>query len=206
MTTSKILFYTGEEKERLYKAIEKDNTRYMIRNRAMIKIALYCALRVNEVSLIDLDDINIEKREIFCKRTQESINNTLKIVDDDVFDSLLQYYNERTSQSYNQFNTTAFFVSQIGKPISRKTLHTIINKYCSAAYIEKEKRHFHVLKHTRVLDLYEANLEIQEVQWWVGHKSIENTALYLPYTNRKVTDDVYKKIIKNIKEKKDKKE
>ena len=33
-----------------------------------------------------------------------------------------------------------------------------------------EKRHIHVLKHTRAIDLAELDLDLDDVQFWLGHK------------------------------------
>lgn len=40
----------------------------------------------------------------------------------------------------------------------------------------------HVLKHTRAIDLSELDLDLDDVQFWLGHKNIANTMKYLAYT------------------------
>ncbi|WP_279233596.1 tyrosine-type recombinase/integrase [Clostridium estertheticum] len=68
------------------------------------------------------------------------------------------------------------FLSQEKKPISRKTLDVLMKKYCHLAKISDiEKYHFHTLKHTAAVHLAESEIDIKELQYYLGHKSVTNT-------------------------------
>ena len=41
----------------------------------------------------------------------------------------------------------------------------------------------HVLRHTRAIELTELEFDIDDVQYWLGHKNSENTFKYLEYTS-----------------------
>jgi site-specific recombinase XerD len=97
------------------------------------------------------------------------------------WNAIKRYYWERI-----QINSSDnhLFLSQLGKPISRKTLDVLMKSYCSCTQIPSEKHHFHVLKHTRAMELIEYNdVKLTDVQWWLGHRNIQNTMIYLDYTS-----------------------
>lgn len=174
-------FLTPQEKTELFKVISTDMSRLANRNKAIFFLSEYCALRASEIGLITISDFDIAKKSIFCRRLKGSKNNTLKIVNSRVFEALERYYWERI-----QINSSDnhLFLSQLGKPISRKTLDVLMKSYCSCTQIPSEKHHFHVLKHTRAMELIEYNdVKLTDVQWWLGHRNIQNTMIYLDYTS-----------------------
>ena len=70
----------------------------------------------------------------------------------------------------------------------------IMKRYCTEAGISPDKAHFHVLKHTRAVALADLGLDTKEVQYWIGHKSIKNTEIYLQFTSKQ-QETLYKKIL-----------
>lgn len=187
-TTIKFLY--PDEKKRLFQAIYEDTSKYHIRNKAIFYIAEYAGLRASEIGLIKLTDINMEKKEIYFKRLKGSNNNTLRILEPAVYSSLLEYLRYREN---NGIESIYLFVSQKGNPISRKTLDAIMKNYCRTAHIPKDKAHMHTLKHTRAVDMAELGLDTKEVQYWIGHKSIKNTEVYLQFTSKQ-QETLYRKI------------
>ena len=61
-------------------------------------------------------------------------------------------------------------------------MDAMIKEYAKNTDIPVGKRHIHVLKHTRAIDLAELDLDLDDVQFWLGHKNIANTMKYLAYT------------------------
>lgn len=58
MDNADIKYFTNKELKAFFRAIEKDNSKYKVRNECIFKLAYYCALRVSEVALIKVDDFN----------------------------------------------------------------------------------------------------------------------------------------------------
>ena len=197
---SSIKYLYMHEKNALFRAIEHDMSTHRIRNLAIFYTAEYAALRASEIGLIRMSDLNLEdisgKKQIYFKRLKNSKNNTLRIIDNKVLSVLNDYLEYR---SFYGIDSDYLFTSQKGKPISRKTLHDLMKKYCKLAGIPDEKAHFHVLKHTRAVELAEAGLDTKEVQYWTGHKNIANTEIYLQFTTRQ-QETLYRKILANSSE------
>lgn len=186
--TSNIRFLTEEENSELFIRINADNSKYSLRNRAIFHLAKYCALRASEVGLITLNDYNPLTGTVHCHRLKGSKDNTLKIVDPYILSIMNQYYYSTLRQAlalkaFCKGKDKYLFISQKGGPISRKMLDAIMKKYCSRTAIPYDKHHFHVLKHTRAMELIDyPEFKLNDVQWWLGHKNISNTMLYLEFT------------------------
>ena len=181
-----IKYFTSDELKKLFKAI-KEVSKHPERDEAIFKVAYYCALRASEVGLLNIDDFNTNKNEIYCRGLKGSNNNTIRIVDSDVLRALKRHIRARNPEDI-------IFKSQKGNPISRKMLDLLMKKFCEAADIKDvSKWHFHTLKHTRAVDLAELGLDLKEIQYWLGHKEISNTQIYYQFTSSQY-EMLYKKL------------
>lgn len=185
--SNRVKFLFEDETKRLYAAINNDTSRHKYRNKAIFYIAKYCALRASEVSLLRMSDYDTENKLLFCSRLKNSKSNVLKIVESKTLSAFEDYYFSlsRSPEDY-------IFKSQENKAISRKMLDKLMKHYCSIENIDVSKSHFHVLKHTRAMELIEF-VDMRDVQFWLGHKSISNTLIYLDYTY-KAREILFKKI------------
>jgi Site-specific recombinase XerD len=177
---SKIKYLTQHEARALFNAIENTYTSHSIRDLVIFRIAYRCGLRASEISLIKIQDYNTEKGELYCKRLKGSSNNTLRL-DSKTKLLLDKYITEKNITSTSQI----LFTSQKNNPISRQSLDYLMKKYCSIAGIEdKSKYHFHAIKHTTAVHLAESDMDIKELQWWLGHKAVTNTEIYFQFTTK----------------------
>lgn len=189
----KIKYLLPEEKMELFDVIKQDTSSYAIRNCAIFYIAEYCALRASEIGKIKLESVQLRNGilQIYCERLKGSRNNTLKIIDQEVSAALSAYMHIRSSL----FPSSQYlFLSQRNTPISRKTLDGIMRNYCSKTHIPPDKHHFHVLKHTRAVELGDEGLQIQDIQWWMGHVNINNTIIYSQFTTTQ-QEHLYQKLM-----------
>lgn len=188
-TESKIKYWTQQETISLFNSIENSYSSHSIRDLAIFRLAYRCGLRVSEISLLKLQDYNMAKGEVYCKRLKGSNNNTLRL-DEKTKDALDRYINENNISSTSQI----IFTSQKNNPISRQTLDYLTKKYCSLAGIEDtSKHHFHAIKHTTAVHLAECDMDIKELQWWLGHKSVSNTEIYFQFTTKQ-QNSMYEKL------------
>ena len=189
---TEIKYLYAEEKEKLFKIIDQSTSKHSVRNKAIFYLAQYCALRASEIGLLETSFLNLNNHEIYCKRLKNGNNNTLRIVDEKVYNSLSEYLKIKDSIYPS---SSYLFVSNRGTPITRKMLDVLIKKFCLQADISSDKSHFHVLRHTRAVELADAGLNIREIQYWLGHRDIKNTEIYLQFTTKQY-DILYQKLLK----------
>lgn len=179
-SSERIKYLTQSEATRLFDSIENSFDTHKTRNLAIFRIAYRCGLRASEISLLKFENYNNSKGELYCKRLKGSSNNTIRL-DQKTKQILDSYIFETNITDESNF----LFKSQKSKPISRQTLDYLMKKYCSLANIsDKTKHHFHALKHTTAVHLAESDMDIKELQWWLGHKAISNTEIYFQFTTK----------------------
>lgn len=183
---STIKYFTEEELEMFFRELVKKRRnatselayRNAVRNEALFYILYYCALRVSEVTLLSMEDYNILRKEMHCKRLKGGLNNTLRIIDDRVLKALNRHLRD------NQPKDFLFMNLRDEKPLSRKTIDVIVKRTCKDANItNKSKWHSHTFRHTKAIELAECGLDIKEIQYWLGHACISNTQLYFEFTS-----------------------
>lgn len=180
-----IKFLTSMERRELYRVIDNDSGTNAVRNRAIFHLGKYCALRASEIGLLRIDDYNAESETIYCRRLKNGNSNTLRIVDSDVLEALNEYLSIRNT------SMLPLFLSQEQKPISRQSLDRIMKTYCKKTSIPEDKHHFHALRHTRAIEIIETTGNIYDAQFWLGHKNVQNTLIYLRYTTKQ-QEQLYK--------------
>ena len=188
-SSTKIKYLTQQEAIRLFNAISSSGSSHSVRDLALFRVAYRCGLRVSEISLIKLEDYNSRRGELYCKRLKGSNNNTIRL-DSKTKSALDKYIND-----YKICNESEIlFKSQKNIPISRQTIDYLMKKYCTIAEIsDKSKHHFHTLKHTTAVHLAESEMDIKELQWWLGHKSVSNTEIYFQFTTKQ-QEKMYSKL------------
>lgn len=193
-TTTNIKYLTAGEFDELIETIKKTDfsSKFLQRNLTAFLLAEYCGLRASELGLLEFSDFDPKEKTIFCRRLKGSVSNKLKIVDLRVYDEMCRHYYQRLKQPSH---SNRIFTSKTEQPINRRTLDTLMKYYCSFTSISEDKWHFHTLKHTRAMELVEMdNIDIRDVQWWLGHKYISNTMIYLNYSV-KAQEKLYTKLI-----------
>lgn len=194
-----IIFLTKEEKEKFFKAIDMSEEKFKVRDRALFSLAYYCALKTSEIINVKIRDFDKEKRCIVCRKEKDGEGTRFVIIDDKAFYRLCEYYDERMND--DKFMSEYLFLSKVGKSLSRMAIHKITNKYCSVAEISEEKRHFHVLRHTRAIELLKLGFSAQELKWFLGLKHIYNASMYFAFLSDESEIDnnkIYRMLEKGI--------
>jgi site-specific recombinase XerD len=174
-----IHFLTQAEVRALFRVITRK------RDRALFLIAYRHGLRVSEVGLLRVDDLNFAQQRLTIHRVKRSLPGIYPLRADEVT-ALKAYLRERKSHA------PALFLSQRGTPISRRQLDTLMKHYGEEAGIPTSKRHFHVLKHSIATHLLDAGADLRFVQDWIGHASIKNTVIYAQLTSRRRDEEARK--------------
>jgi type 1 fimbriae regulatory protein FimB len=163
--TQTIKFLTLDELQRLFSVI-KDK-----RDRAIFLLAYRHGLRASEVGLLQTGDLDFKKLRVMIHRLKGSLSGEHPLQPDEL-KAIRSHLRNRTHDS------PILFPSRRALPISRYMLDELMKRYGEVAGIPKEKRHFHVLKHSIATHLLEAGAELRFLQDWLGHANIQNTVIY----------------------------
>lgn len=160
-----IKYLTPDELKRLIAAIDTK------RDKAIFLIAYRHGLRATEVGMLRITDFNPTRQELMIHRVKGSISGMHPMEADEVR-ILKSYLKQR------DLDSPVLFPSNRNLPISRIMLHKLMGTYGTKAKLPADRRHFHVLRHTAGVHLYEKTRDIRFVQRWLGHSKIENTVIY----------------------------
>lgn len=163
--TQTIKFLTLDETQRLFNVI-KDR-----RDKAIFLIAYRHGLRASEIGLLQTGDLDFKKLRMMLHRLKGSLSGEHPLQPDEV-KALKSHLRHR------KIDTPILFPSRRALPISRHMLDELMKRYGERAGIPKEKRHFHVLKHSIATQLLDAGADLRFVQDWLGHANIQNTVIY----------------------------
>lgn len=163
--TETIKFLTLDETRRLFAAITDK------RDKAIFLLAYRHGLRASEVGLLRVSDLDLKRLRVMFHRLKGSLAGEHPLQADEAR-SLKAWLKSRDTDS------PILFPSRRGLPISRQMLDVLMKGYAEEAAIPKDKRHFHVLKHSIATHLLDAGAELRFVQDWLGHANIQNTVIY----------------------------
>lgn len=163
---SKIHVLTHAELGRLFAVITD------LRDQALFLVAYRHALRASEVSQMEMTDLDFLNTRIKIRRVSRGFDHHHPLQKDEVA-TLKRYLKTRNDESI------VLFLGVQGNSISRRGLDWLMKSYGELAKVPKSKRHFHALKHSVATHLLSAGADLRYVHEWLGHKALENTALYL---------------------------
>ncbi len=160
-----IKFLTLDETRRLFAAITDK------RDKAIFLLAYRHGLRASEVGLLRVSDLDLKRLRVMLHRLKGSLSGEHPLQADEAR-VLKAWLKSRDTDS------PILFPSRRGLPISRQMLDVLMKGYAEEIAIPKDKRHFHVLKHSIATHLLDAGAELRFVQDWLGHSNIQNTVIY----------------------------
>lgn len=179
-----ITYFTRLEFNRLKANIRKNQNKddkYLL----MILLAYEGALRVSEMINLKTSDIDFIEHKILCRRLKGSNTNTI-ILTEKTFKILEKYIRK------NNINGL-IFKNRKGEEYTQGSINSMFKLYCKKSMIDKNKQTFKTIKHTRAVDLGNDGLSLQQIQFMLGHKSINSTMVYFKFTTTQ-EENIYSKL------------
>lgn len=151
------------------------------RNISLLEILISTGIRIQEASLITLNDISLQEKTIIIHGKGRK-ERQLFILNKCVLSSLKNWLTIRKTSSPKCNN---IFINKYGNPLSIHSIENIFRKYKTLSNINI-KATPHYLRHTFATNLLTNGADLRSVQEILGHSSISTTQIYLEISsNRK---------------------
>jgi len=149
------------------------------RNLAMMEVMYGAGLRVSELVMLKVVDVNLEAGlvRVMGKGAKERIvpfGSKAK-------EAATRWLEQGRSQALKQLPSDYLFVARAGKPMTRQSFWKIIKKYALDAGITRTISP-HTLRHSFATHLIEGGADLRSVQTMLGHSDISSTQIYTHIT------------------------
>ena len=156
------------------------------RARTFLLLCLHTGARRGEALALRYSDIDFEKKTVHIRRNaivkpkETTISEELKTKagrrDVPLSDELAAWLEEQKQRAKSEY----IFAMQNGKPLTKNSYRSMFR------WIERElpEKHVtaHILRHTYITRLFEAGLDIKEIQYLAGHSTVDMTlSVYTHY-------------------------
>lgn len=181
-TEEKINILTQEEAKALFKATELSHSesRFRLRDKAILVILYSCGLRRNEAVHLDLSDIYFEKERVFVRKGKNykerfvPINRkNAEILEDYIFEARPEFYQSNLSE--------ALFVNKNGTRMLGMSFANrlkVIVASTNNKNIEEKHITLHILRHSIATHLLQKEVPLESIKTFLGHSSLESTQIY----------------------------
>jgi site-specific recombinase XerD len=159
-----------------------------LRDKAMFTLMLRCGLRVEEVSRLTLNAVELTRNRLFVANGKGRKDRVVYLSKDARL-ALDAYLTRRSSKARHMFLVQKGPLT--GSPISVRGIQKRIEYYARES---KVKASCHSLRHTMATQLLNADADLSTIQDLLGHTHITTTQRYCRVSNLKVQRDYYNAI------------
>lgn len=157
--------------------LNSPNTRLKqgLRDKAAFELMYATGMRVSELVNLKLTDLHMEMGFVRClgKGQKERIIP----VGSKAKEALQKYIEKARPKFLKKAESSALFLTRLGKPMSRQTFWMIIKHYVKDARIKKRVTP-HTLRHSFATHLLQNGADLRIVQELLGHTNISTTQIY----------------------------
>ena len=162
------------EVERLL-AVPEADTRFGLRDRAILELLYACGLRVSELCRLRLDDLHPDEGFLRCLGKGNKVR--VVPVGDSAWQALNRYLADVRPGLAMRTNPREVFLTRFGKAFSRKTVWAMIVSCARRADIDKPVSP-HTLRHSFATHLLANGAPLRVIQEMLGHADIATTQIY----------------------------
>lgn len=161
----------------------------LMRDRAMLGIYYGCGLRKSEGTGLKVSDIQIERKLVFVRKGKGSKQRYVPITGNNL-QYIIEYLQtgrkvllERTPEpTYPE----SFFINQYGHTCGDQALSfrlDLMVKNSESSILQSKQPTLHTLRHSIATQLLQQGMEIEMIQQFLGHASLESTQIYTHILN-----------------------
>lgn len=155
-----------------------------LKHQAALSVAYGAGLRVAEVSMLKVRDVDSERMLLRVERGKGGQYRNA-MLPTDLLVLLRQWWKLGREQGVMHRDGWLFPGQHAMKPISTRQLHRVVVEAARAAEITKRVCP-HTLRHSFATHLLEDGVDIRIIQALLGHAKLENTAFYTKVATRTV--------------------
>ncbi len=167
-------FLSIEEINRLLEAPDL-STPQGLRDRALLELLYASGLRVSELVSLNLEQVNLETREIrvWGKGSKER----MVLMGEPAARALIAYLSQGRPELLAKKGSNALLLNRYGKRLIERRVQRILEKYANIINIGK-RVYPHMLRHTFATHLLDGGADLRVVQELLGHASLSSTQIY----------------------------
>ena len=163
------------------------DTRFGIRNKAMVETLYSCGLRVSELITLRLSDLFFN--DGFIRVIGKGDKQRLVPISETARHRIEEYLLQRQTMQTDARDADIVFLNNKGRGVTRVMIFHIIKKAALAAGITKTISP-HTFRHSFATHLLEGGASIRQVQEMLGHESILTTEIYTHLDSGKLRENV----------------
>lgn len=161
-----------EEQKAFLRAVERTPR---ARDRAIVHLLFYTAVRLGECAALNLDDVHISARKgVLVIRSGKGDTYREVPLNTEVRETLRLWLKER-SKRFPRLSEPAVFLNPKGKRLSTRAIDLVIRRIGTDAHLELSA---HILRHTCLTNLVRRGNDLVLVAEIAGHKRLETTRRY----------------------------
>ncbi len=181
-------FLEREHIERMVTSIDTSKEEG-IRDRAILELLFSTGLRVSELTKLNRDQINLERREFGV--IGKGGRARLVFISDSAAQWISLYMDARKDEYRPLFlrYSGAIIPENFGEKmrLTARSVERIVKKYVRLARIPVDAT-VHTLRHSFATDLLTNGADLRSVQEMLGHKNISTTQIYTHITNKQLRE------------------
>jgi integrase/recombinase XerD len=167
--------FTSDELEALLTAKKERYTNLDYRNKVLISLLIYQALKLNEIEALQCDEINLEQATVYIKSSAKNNSRTLALKANQIL-LFKKYLEEIRVKLVAENQTKSFIIGQRKEPMTAED----ITKHIKRNYNIYKPRKVNALtiRQSVITNLLKQNNDLRIVQSFAGHKYPSTTERY----------------------------
>ncbi|OHE72542.1 MAG: site-specific tyrosine recombinase XerD [Verrucomicrobia bacterium GWC2_42_7] len=161
------------------------STPHGLRDKAMLELIYSSGLRVSELCKLTLQSINVE--EGFLRVYGKGSKERAVPVGSKAISAIANYLTLGRPLLVKPKTGSGLFISQLGKPISRKTFWLQIRDYAKKAGISQPVKP-HLMRHSFATHLLSNGADLRAIQEMLGHSDISTTQIYTAVDSKRIIE------------------
>lgn len=182
--------------EKAKKAIQKQNKtisdKIAVRDFTLVNLVYACALRISEACNLTMNYLDLENKQLYV--IDGKGGDRLVPIPDLVIKNLKIWLSIRPNWKDNNYVFTNIKgTTRPGKvrPLTMKYYNQLFNELSKESGITLRNGkavHPHTLRHSRAMEIYDNNVDLEVLQMLLGHKEISTTQVYARVRDERVKE------------------